>query len=152
MGPYEPLWAHMGPARALEEREKVKKMHPFFKYHIFLRNRRFWPPDNVFWWKNRVLQVSGRDTLENAIKITSKTKFSTHFVQISSHLHPALSYSLHSISKQISSCVIFDATRPIKKFDFWVFILFWSLWFYVFGFFVSKPRFLDSSTQNHAGP
>ena len=39
--------------------------------------------------KNSVLQVSGRNTLENVIKITSKSKFSTHFVQIPYHLHPA---------------------------------------------------------------
>ena len=44
--------------------------------------------------KKRVLQVFGPDTLQNAIKITSKTKFSTPIVQIPSHLHPALSYSL----------------------------------------------------------
>ena len=49
----------------------------FFTYPLFLKNRRFWPPDNIFWWKNSVLQVSGRNTLENAYKITSKSKFST---------------------------------------------------------------------------
>ena len=32
--------------------------------------------------------------LENAIKITSTSKFSTPIVQIPSHLHPALSYGL----------------------------------------------------------
>ena len=52
----------------------------------------------LFLSKNRVLQVSGLDTLQNATKITSKSKFSTHFVQISSHLHPAVSYSLHVCS------------------------------------------------------
>ena len=62
----------------------------------FLKNRRSWPPDNVFWWKNNVLQISSRNTLENAYKITSKSKFSTQNVQIPYHLHPALSYSLHS--------------------------------------------------------
>ena len=41
-----------------------------------------------------VLQVSGRNMLENAYKVTSTSKFSTHFVQIPYHLHPALSYSL----------------------------------------------------------
>ena len=34
--------------------------------------------------------------LENTFKITSKTKFSTPIVPIPSHLHPALSYSLHN--------------------------------------------------------
>ena len=29
-GFFGPLWAHMGPARALEEREKFKKSAPFF--------------------------------------------------------------------------------------------------------------------------
>ena len=43
---------------------------------------------------NSVLQVSGRNMLENAYGITSKSKFSTHFVQIPYHLHPALSNSL----------------------------------------------------------
>ena len=63
-------------------------------FFVFFKNRRIWPPDNVFESKNNVFQVSGRDMLENATKITSKTKFSTHVVQISSHLHPALSYKL----------------------------------------------------------
>ena len=31
MGPHGPLWAHMGPAGALEEWEKLKKDAPFFK-------------------------------------------------------------------------------------------------------------------------
>ena len=52
-----------------------------------------------FLWKNRVLQFSGRDTLENTTKITSKTKFSINFVQLPSHLHPALSYSLPTPTK-----------------------------------------------------
>ena len=39
--------------------------------------------------KNSVLHVSGPDTLQNTIKITSKTKFSIHFVQIPYHLHLA---------------------------------------------------------------
>ena len=104
----------MGPARALEEREKFKKKHtihtifvtyflglfgsitdPFFKKHFFF-NHRFCPPDNVFGSSKRVLQASGRNTPENAYKITSKSKFSTPNVQIPYHLHPALSYSLIS--------------------------------------------------------
>ena len=36
MGPYGPVWAHMGPAWALEEREKFKK-----KRILFLRNAYF---------------------------------------------------------------------------------------------------------------
>ena len=39
--------------------------------------------------------VSGRTTCENSYKITSKSKFSIHVVQIPYHLHPALSYSLY---------------------------------------------------------
>ena len=42
----------------------------------------------------RILQVSDRNTLENAHKVTSTSKFSTQNVQIPYHLHPALSYSL----------------------------------------------------------
>ena len=64
---------------------------------FYLRTRKkssFLTSRQSFLWKNRVLQVSGRNTLENAYKITSKSKFSTHFVQFSSHLHPALSNSL----------------------------------------------------------
>ena len=65
---------------------------------FFSKNHSFWPPYNgyynVFWWKNNFLQISGRNTLENADKITSKTKFSTPIVQFSSPLHPASSYSL----------------------------------------------------------
>ena len=55
--------------------------------------------------KNSVLQVSGRNTFENAFKITSKSKFSTPIVQFSSHLHPALSHSLKgTIWKQSLIC------------------------------------------------
>ena len=55
--------------------------------------------------KHSVLQVSGRNTFENAYKITSKSKFSTHFVQIPYYLHPALSYSLRQYSnlRQVST-------------------------------------------------
>ena len=35
-----------------------------------------------------------KNMIENVYKITSKSKFSTHFAQIPYHLHPALSYSL----------------------------------------------------------
>ena len=56
-----------------------------------------------------VLQVSGRNTFENAYKITSKNKFSTHFVQIPYHLHPALSNSLNIIFV----CSIFDQICPV---------------------------------------
>ena len=85
MGPYGPSPGG-GPWRA----GKVQKKNTFLLSNtFFLQNHCFWPPDNGFWWKNYVLQVSGRDTLENAIKITSKSKFSTHFVQIPYHLHPA---------------------------------------------------------------
>ena len=45
----------------------------------------------TFLMEKRVLQVSGRNTLENASKITSKSKFSTQNVHIPYHLHPALS-------------------------------------------------------------
>ena len=38
--------------------------------------------------------VSGRNTLENAYKVTLKSKFSTQNVQIPYYLHPALSYNL----------------------------------------------------------
>ena len=75
----------------------------FFSVTHLFKNR-FLPPDNDFWSKNSVLQVSGRNTLENVIKITSKSKFPTHFVQIPYHLHPARqgahpawSNSLHGI-------------------------------------------------------
>ena len=39
-GPYGPIWARMGPARALEEREKFRT-----------KKSRFWHPDSVFGWK-----------------------------------------------------------------------------------------------------
>ena len=42
-----PIWARMGPARALEEREKFRKNAPFFK-HIFMNELRFWHPCIVF--------------------------------------------------------------------------------------------------------
>ena len=48
----------------------------------------------IFFMENRVIQVSGRNTFESAFKITSKSKFSNHNVQIPYHLHPALSNSL----------------------------------------------------------
>ena len=80
MGPYGFIWALMvpyGPGPGPWRAGKVqKKRTVFFKYRIFLKNQHFWPPDNVLLWKNRVLQVSGRNTLENAYKIISKSKFS----------------------------------------------------------------------------
>ena len=45
--------------------------------------------------KTVFFRFPARNTLEKAYEITSKTKFSTPIVQFSSHLHPALSYSLH---------------------------------------------------------
>ena len=30
MGPFGPVWAHMGPARALEKRKKIWKVAPLF--------------------------------------------------------------------------------------------------------------------------
>ena len=39
--------------------------------------------------RSAAVGFSGRDTLENAAKIISKTKFSIHFVQIPYHLHLA---------------------------------------------------------------
>ena len=57
----------------------------------------------MFLWKNSVLQVFGRDTLENAIKITSKTKFSTHVVQIPYHLHPARQGAHPALSNSLKS-------------------------------------------------
>ena len=58
----------------------------------------------TFFWFLRVVQISGRNTFENAYKITSKSKFSTQNVQIPYHLHPALSYSLESeiLSSRVS--------------------------------------------------
>ena len=108
-GPYGPIWARMGPygpGPGPWRAGKVQKNTPLLSNIFFSRivvfdlqttffDRHLWPPDNVFWSKNRVLQVSGPDTLQNATKITSKTKFSTPIVQIPSHLHPALSYSLY---------------------------------------------------------
>ena len=68
--------------------------HLFFSITIFSRKSSFLTSRQPFLIKNNVLQVSGRNTLENAYRITSKSKFSTPVVQFSSHLHPALSYSL----------------------------------------------------------
>ena len=62
--------------------------------------------------KNSVLQVSGRNTLETVYKITSKSKFSTHFVQFSSHLHPALSNS-QSLSESSSSSFFLPESTSI---------------------------------------
>ena len=38
---FGPIWAHMGPALALEEREKFNKNAPFFKEPILIINRCF---------------------------------------------------------------------------------------------------------------
>ena len=63
---------------------------PIFLHNPFFLNICFFDLQTTFFnGKTNVLQVSGRDTLENAIKITSKTKFSTQSVQIPYHLHPA---------------------------------------------------------------
>ena len=112
-----------------------------FPWHFFLKNRRCWPPDKVFWWKNRVLQVSGRNTLENAIKITSKNKFSTHFVQFLFHLHPARQGAHPALSNsllcqrltchhpEVSDCNLRQGARHLKGTYEGEFLM------YIFGFF-----------------
>ena len=37
MGPYRPVWAHMGSARALEERDKFRKTPLFVRDTFFLK-------------------------------------------------------------------------------------------------------------------
>ena len=37
MSPYGPMWARMGPARALEERDKFKKNHFLFDVTDFIK-------------------------------------------------------------------------------------------------------------------
>ena len=86
------------PCRIMRKfRQKINLGSLILLCKFFLKNRSFWPPDNVFWWKSSVLQVSGRTTFENVYKITSKSKFSTHFVQIPYHLHSAFCNSLKII-------------------------------------------------------
>ena len=54
MGPYEPMRARMGPARALEEREKFRKNAPVFfqttvqKIAVFDLHMTFFDSFNVF--------------------------------------------------------------------------------------------------------
>ena len=62
--------------------------------NTFLHNP-FLPPHNILSIKHCVLQVSSPDTLQSAIKMILKLKFSNSIVQFPSHLHPALSYSLN---------------------------------------------------------
>ena len=69
----------------------------FFRNPFFSKIVVFDLQTTFVYQKKNVLQVSGRNTLENAYKITSKSKFSTHFVQFSSHLHPALSNNLQNV-------------------------------------------------------
>ena len=93
------VWFGASPCKAMQNHLDILSKSQFLityflQYLTFLPNLLFWPPGNIFWSTNRVLQVSGPDTLQNALKITSKSKFSTPIVQIPSHLHPALSYSL----------------------------------------------------------
>ena len=89
----------MGPARAFEEREKFKQKYTFsLSNTCFSKIVVFDLQATLFDGKNNVLQVSGRNMLENAYKITSTSKFSSQNVQIPYTLHPALSYSPHSIA------------------------------------------------------
>ena len=86
--------------------------HLFFKVTHFSPKPSFLTSRQPCLIKNNVLQVSGPDTLENAIKITSKSKFSIYFVQIPSHLHPALSYSLTcEITEGTALCAIPNVDR-----------------------------------------
>ena len=63
--------------------------HPFLSKIIVIDlQTTFFDGQTVFF------RASGRNTLEKGYKITSKSKFSTHFVQIPYHLHPALCSSL----------------------------------------------------------
>ena len=101
MGSYGPVWAHMRPARAFENREKFKNIYIFYVTH-FSKKSSFLTSRQCFLMEKRVLQVSGRNTFENAYKITSKSKFSTHFVQIPYHLHPARQGVHPALSKSLS--------------------------------------------------
>ena len=100
VGPYGTIRAHMGPALIWAWPWPLKSGRGSEKTNFFLSNTLFskiivFDLQATFsLWKNNVLQVSGRNTLENAHKITSKSKFSTQNVQIPYHLNPALSYSL----------------------------------------------------------
>ena len=60
-----------------------------------------------FLMEKLVLQVSGRNTCENAYKITSKSKFSTHFLQIPYHLHPARQGAHPALSNSLIKALIF---------------------------------------------
>ena len=93
MGPYGP---GPGPRKA----GKVQDKHVFVK-HIFIKNRRFCHPYNVFLWFHNDLQIVDRNTLPNDYKITSKSKFSNQNVQFWYLLHPALSHSL----QQVKLCI-----------------------------------------------
>ena len=80
--------------------------HLFFYITNFSRKTSFFDIQTTFFdEKKSVLQVSGRNTFENAYKITSKSKFSTQNMQIPYHLHPAL-----SISSMMSVLEIDDAS------------------------------------------
>ena len=73
----------------------------------------------TFFDGNTVFFRFGRNTLENAYKITSKSKFSTQNVQIPYHLHPALSYSLMMsfLQRQIRFHVIYILSERNHVFD-----------------------------------
>ena len=86
----------------------------------------FWHPYNVFWWKNSVLQVSGRNTFENAYKITSKSTFSVNIrislPLINSHLlitrGPLMCFSADTLVYMciIICCICLWEDRPLLIF------------------------------------
>ena len=70
----------------------------FFRFLAEIRLRTFFFDLQTAFFDGKTVFLA-RNTLENAYTITSKSNFSTHFVQIPYHLHPALRNSLQTPSR-----------------------------------------------------
>ena len=79
----------MGEARALEEREKFKRMYLFLSNTFFYEIVVFDLQTTSFDGKTVFFRSLAEIRLRTLIKSPQKSKFSTHFVQIPFHLHPA---------------------------------------------------------------
>ena len=94
MGPYGPIWAHMGPARALEEREKLKKSEPFFQVTFFLEIFVFDLQSTFVDGKTVFFKFLAEIRLRTPIKSLQKPRSRPQSCNFHTPLQPALSYSL----------------------------------------------------------
>ena len=115
MDPYGTIWARMGSAWALEEREKLNKNGPFvLVMHFYWKDRRFLISRQHYMMVLTCSSAFWPKYVSEWLWITSKSKFSNQSVQFSYLRHPASSNSLHGSCKPATS-----PHAPIWTHAFW---------------------------------